>query len=103
MHRAGIIHEFRPCGDDRHCGIVDCPRIVIHKNPNLRRADARETARLSEGEIRVVCRVTVAAVQPGAVNRTVSAPNTPQAPAPPAHPPAPPKAADDPNLLARLV
>ena len=43
VHRAAIIHRVRGFGTDRHGGIIDGPRIIIHVNPDVRRAAISKT------------------------------------------------------------
>ena len=51
VHRAAIIHGIWLSGNDRHGGIVDGPRIIIHINPDVGRAAVFKVGGFAKGGI----------------------------------------------------
>src|SRR5262245_7158814 len=68
-----VINSVRTDGNYLQPIIIDTPRIFIRQNPNPGRANDFEIAPFAKCGVGIVCCVTVAAVEPYAINGCVAA------------------------------
>src|SRR5690242_17996774 len=76
MVRAAIIHRIRAGCNNRASSIVDRPRIIIQKDPDVGRGNSSKVTELAECRVRIIGSMRVTSIEPRTIDLVVAVPST---------------------------